>query len=460
MQMKLFGRMDKVKVFILCAVSMSVLFAGFAFNTWRVAEEKSFDRFQRDTESLILGRLAKSRQEGIFSAGGLTGADIDHSMHDTWITPKETDRQYLAYFDDLPLKRYSPYLSQIGGQGMLYSVLDKLIRIPSTRVKYEIFQVIASGLSALMLTLVVVWFYFEFGLASALFVLASTALSQWLTLFGRNLWWGLWAFYLPMLAVMFFLMLNRTPSNRHFTNLGIIAGAAVFAKCFFNGYEYITTTLVMMTVPFVYYSLLDRANYKHFFKGAVVIVTGSVIAVSVSVIILVMQIGFAEGNTLGGVKHLTSTFEKRTYGDTGDYNSEFSASLEAGTFGVVRNYMDGSYLDLRPNADASDSADAGPVIKVSYSHLIVSFVVVSLLVMLAWKMNPPAGQRDKVPALIITTWFSILAPLSWFIIFKSHSYIHTHINFVVWQMPFTLFGFAAWGAAIQRALSALTRKAG
>lgn len=421
---------------------------GFAFNTWHIQEEKSFIKFQRDTESLIIGRLAKSQQDGIFSAGGLTGADIDHSVHDTWITPKEIDHQYLAYFDDIPLKQYSPYLSQIGGQGIMYSVLDRLVRISDTRTKYEIFQIIAALLSAIVLTLVILWFYFEFGMLTAILILASTALSQWLIIFGRNLWWSLWAFYLPMLIVMFYLRTKRKQLD--LVRFGILVAAAVFAKCFFNGYEYITTALVMMTVPFIYYSILDRVNIHQFIKSSVAIVVGSVIAIAVSVFILTIQIGAAEGNPIGGIQHLTSTFEKRTYGDTSDFNSEFSASLKADTFGVVLNYVNGSYLNIRTQADASDSPAADSVIEIRYSYLIASFGVMSLLAIFAWRRSRSPDQRQKNIALVATTWFSILAPLSWFMIFKSHSYIHTHINFVVWQMPFTLFGFALWGMVIAR----------
>ena len=455
MQMKQPNRAETAKVWAFCVVSAFVLLSGFAFNTWQVIWDKSFLRFQRDTESLIIGRLAKSRQDGIFSAGGLAGAGVDHSFHETWITPKETDRQYLAYFDDIPLKRYSPYLSQIGGQGMMYGVLDRLIRISSSRTKYEIFQIIASALSAVALTLVVLWFHIEFGFTSAILVLASAAASKWLTVFGRNLWWSLWAFYLPMLALMFFLMLNRKPEKRHFIKLGILACAAVFAKCFFNGYEYITTTLVMMTVPFIYYSILDRADLRQFAKGAVSIVAGTSVAILVSLVILLLQIGSAEGNVPGGIKHVTSTLEKRTYGNASEYNSEFSSSLEAGTFGVVRNYINGSYLDLRPKADASDSAEAESAFEIRYSHLIISFVVMSLLTVFAWRRNKSTAQRQKDTGLVVAAWFSILAPLSWFIIFKSHSYIHTHVNFIVWQMPFTLFGFAIWGAVIRHGLQRL-----
>jgi hypothetical protein len=399
-----------------------------------------------------MGRLAKSRQDGIFSAGGLNGADIDHSVHDTWITPKESDRQYLAYFDDIPLQEYSPYLSQNGGQSLMYSVLDRLLRISSTRTKYEVFQFFTAMLSAVALTLIVLWFYLEFGLTSAIFVLASAALSQWLVIFGRNLWWSLWAFYLPMLALMYFLRAKKA-SPPDLLRLGSVVALAVFAKCFFNGYEYITTALVMMTVPFIFYSILHRIDIKQFFKGSLAIISGASVAILVSVLLLVIQVGLAQGNMSAGLRHLTSTFEKRTYGDTGDFNSEFSDSLEASTFGVVRNYVNGSYLDIRPKADASDSPEADSVIKIRYSHLIVSFVIMSIVALFALGKNKTPEQQQRDMALVAATWFSILAPLSWFIIFKSHSYIHTHVNYVVWQMPFTFFGFAVWGIVVGRVLS-------
>ena len=66
--------------------------------------------------------------------------------------------------------------------------------------------------------------------------------------------------------------------------------------------------------------------------------------------------------------------------------------------------------------------------------------------LLLWRGN--AERRHHYIALICATWFSILAPLSWFVIFKAHSYIHTHMSFLLWQMPFTLFGFAVFGATV------------
>jgi hypothetical protein len=62
------------------------------------------------------------------------------------------------------------------------------------------------------------------------------------------------------------------------------------------------------------------------------------------------------------------------------------------------------------------------------------------------------GLRPKkfksVQALLVATWYSISAPLSWLIIFKPTSIIHDAIFPIIWQMPFTLLGFALCGSVL------------
>ena len=69
-------------------------------------------------------------------------------------------------------------------------------------------------LSAIALAAIIGWFYDEFGGRVAIFVVGSAVLSQWLTVFGKNLWWSLWAFYLPMIVVLYFLKRHKVPENR------------------------------------------------------------------------------------------------------------------------------------------------------------------------------------------------------------------------------------------------------
>jgi len=85
------------------------------------------------------------------------------------------------------------------------------------------------------------------------------------------------------------------------------------------------------------------------------------------------------------------------------------------------------------------------VLKIRYLYLIGLFLVASILVWLPRRRSRPWPSHRSARALVGTTWFSILAPLSWFVLFKAHSDVHTHMNFLVWQMPFTLFGFAVVG---------------
>ena len=195
-----------------------------------------------DTESLIVGRMVKSRQDGIFSVGGLTGAGITTNIQQDWISSNQIDNQYAAYLHRGTFNEFSPYMSQPGGQGIIFSLLDKIIPL-SPQIKLWSFYVLTALLSATALTAIMGWFYDAFGGWVAIFVLGSAVFSQWLTVFGKNLWWSLWAFYLPMVVVLYYLKRHRNPANRQFIRVGILIFIGVSIKCFINGYEYITTTL-------------------------------------------------------------------------------------------------------------------------------------------------------------------------------------------------------------------------
>ena len=262
MRLKHLSQSERAKKIALWVLSIGLLCFGFLFNAWHVAEQEWFDTHQRDTESLIIGRMVKSRQGGIFSSGGLTGAGITTNIQQDWISENQIDNQYAAYLNRGTFDKFSPYMSQPGGQGIIFSLLDRLIPL-SPQIKLWSFYVLTALLSAIALTLIVNWFYEEFGGWVAVCVVGSAVLSQWLTVFGKNLWWSLWAFYLPMLVVLYFLKRHRDAADRQFIKFGILIFITVSIKCFINGFEYITTTLVMMVTPCIYYAILDKWNRSH-----------------------------------------------------------------------------------------------------------------------------------------------------------------------------------------------------
>ena len=443
LQLKHFSQSELARKIALWTLSIGLLCFGFLFNVWQVAEQEWFDTHQRDTESLIIGRMVKSRQDGIFSSGGLTGAGITTNIQQDWISSNQIDNQYAAYLNRGIFDKFSPYMSQPGGQGIVFSLLDRLIPL-SPQIKLWSFYVLTALLSAIALTAIMGWFYEEFGGWVAILVIGSAVFSQWLTVFGKNLWWSLWAFYLPMLVVLYYLKRHRVPANRQFIRFGILIFIAVSIKCFINGYEYITTTLVMMMVPFVYYVILDKWDRYQCVKSLLAAGLGSGVAIFFSLIMLCFQIGAAKDGFMDGVTHVIWSFGKRTYGEAGDYPAVYAASLEAGTIGVVITYMNGIFFDLNNYLSHTNSFVSNFLLKIRYYYLIVLFIAMSAL--LLWRGN--AERRHHYIALICATWFSILAPLSWYVIFKAHSYIHTHMSFLLWQMPFTFFGSAVFGAAV------------
>ena len=388
--------------------------------------------------------MVKSRQDGIFSVGGLTGAG--NASIEQWVTSDQIDAQYSAYLNNRSFDEFSPYMSQTGGQGIIFSLLDRLIPL-SPRIKLWSFYILTALLTAIALTAIIGWFYEEFGGWVAIFVIGSAVLSQWLTVFGKNLWWSLWAFYLPMVVVMYFLKRHRVPANHQFIKFGILIFIAVFIKCFINGFEYITTTLVMMMVPLVYYVILDKWSRHQCVKWTLAAGLGSGVAIFLSLTILCVQIGAAKDGFMAGVEHVIWSFGKRTYGEAQNYPAVYAASLKAGTIGVVVTYVNGIFFDLNNYLSQTNAFVANFLLKIRYAYLIVLFIVMSVLLFLRSK-KMVAEQRQHYTALIWTTWFSILAPLSWYVIFKAHSFIHTHMSFLLWQMPFTFFGFAVFGSAV------------
>ena len=447
MQFKRLSQPAYLKKIAIWAISILFLFFGFLFNLWHVAEQQWFNGHQRDTESLVIGRMVKSRQDGIFSAGGLNGAGVTSNVQQDWISSNQIDNQYAAYRNNGSFDRFSTYMSQPAGQGIIFSLLDRLIPL-SPQIKLWAFYVLTALLSAVALAAIIGWFYDEFGGWVAIFVIGSAVLSQWLTVFGKNIWWSLWAFYLPMIAVMYFLKRHRTVENRQFIKFGILIFITVSIKCFINGYEYITTTLVMMMVPLVYYIVLDKWNRHQCVKWTLVAGLGSGIAIFLSFVMLCFQIGAVKDGFMDGVAHVIWSFGKRTYGEAEDFPPVYAASLEAGTIGVVITYMNGIFFDLNNYLPDTNTFVSNVVLKVRYVYLIVLFLLMSVLLFLRINEKSIAAQRQHYIALIWTTWFSMLAPLSWFVIFKAHSYIHTHMSFLLWQMPFTFFGFAVFGTAV------------
>lgn len=431
-------------VIVVWLVASACLAAGFRSNAWGLADQRQFERQNFDMEAHVVGRLVKSRQDGMLSAGGLLGlGNEDGGPIDWWDVPGA--EQFEVYLGGGEFAAYEAYASHPGGQGILFSALDRLLGAPPA-LSLDVFRWITAILGGLAVGLIVAWFLLQFGPVTAGVVFLAALASPWLTVFGGKIFWALWAFYVPMLAAMFCLRGAERVDRRVVVRLGLLLCAAMFVKTLFTGFEFFTTTAVMAVVPVVFYAV--RHEWSAGERRAAILVTAGALgfALALGLVVLLIQIGAARGSAWAGVEHVLDALRKRTYADPADYAR---MGHDVPVVDVLLSYLKGVWLDLNAFIRAPNDVVAWYLFRVQFAHLIAGFGLASVVLLWLFRRESDV-ERRRATALVAATWVSLVAPLSWFLLFKAHSAVHVGMNHIVWHMPFVLFGFAVVGFLVER----------
>ena len=177
-------------------ISFVLMFVSFNYNLLQAVNPDKFNDFQSDSEALVIGRMVKSREDGIFSSQGRMGRYYG--------LPGDFNRnQEKMYFNGTVGGEFEAYNSQIGLQGIVFSYLDqglaKLKLQPKTR--YSLFHALNSLLFAGALTIFLLLLYSDIGFKASAFLLFTIVFSRWQVYFGKNFYWMISFAYFPMLAV-------------------------------------------------------------------------------------------------------------------------------------------------------------------------------------------------------------------------------------------------------------------
>jgi hypothetical protein len=403
--------------------------------------------YQKDDEELVIGRLALSENSSIFNHSGLVGT------YGKW--GDSNNDQEKIYFNKTKLNEnlYIPYQSQIGGQAMIYAALG--LYLPCENVtKIAIFKFLTASFSALVFLFFLIWTKRHFGFQTSISTFILIILSIWIILFSNKLWWNLWGFYLPFVFMLFYLDKKQT-NVINSKKLFLYSFLLVFIKCFINGYEYISTTLIMFTMPVLFYYILYHWKIKKTLQLFLKMVLGAISGFLVSLSILIFQISQlvkTEGN-MNGFDYIYDTLLRRTYDTPSKYhNIEDINSMKSTIWEVIQLYLNGAAYKFKTYN--------GTKYEISFLMFIVFFLCITIFYIYFKNKNPMFIEtKNNFNALIITFWVSIIAPFSWFILFKSHSYIHTHMNFIVWYMPFALLGYILIGYLFSEIILRFTKYA-
>jgi hypothetical protein len=398
--------MTRYRRYFLLALGFLLLTTIFQTNFLRFADDRFFSDFQRDSESLVIGTIVADKYD-INKKSGYLGRIRGN-------TPNTADHLLIAYdiyADGLNggNVEFFPRKSQVGIQGVFFAWLHEAFNI--SRIDH--LQLLSSAaLSSCVIALFVLYRRI-FDLRFSIIFLISLATSPWIIAFARNLYWTPFLWFLPAVFAALLYLENRI-SVKAILLLSI--AVALFFKSL-TGYEYLSSITIFACAVFVIGPYFDankinpRPDLRMAFLVFVACIAGFIMA-------LLVHAGL-RGDTIA--KGLADIFEedvkRRTYGDPEQFPAQYRASLEASPLHVLKAYI----LDWRTPM----------VLWVSGKAFVLLVILSGFGLYLKRVTKDTTFKRDMV--LLI---FMFMAPASWFVLAKSHSFVHGHMNYVLWYLGF------------------------
>jgi hypothetical protein len=426
----------KISQEIIFLLSFTILTLVFLFNPFRVMNGEKFRTWDRQSESLTIGRIVKARTDGIFSCGGLPGRCKCDS---TGIYLFEC--QYSAFENETRCKKFFAYRSQIGFHAIFYSMIDAVSPFSPYGTLF-ILRLIKAATFSLVMSLIIYWILLEAGIWSALISLLAIAFSPAFTMMGSDLWFCVWTNFLPFM-VLLLLLRQESRKGKPGQPLILLWGSlAILVNFIFNGYEWISTTLIMAAMPLFYYWQKDHWPLNKLVRRVAWLASGAIASIIVTVAILSFQISRLTGKFSDGIDWIVFSFQKRTFGGA-DMPEVYAKQIDHSLGQVFEKYFFGSAFEFPPAITGSLPFYFQ---KVYYGEVLMLFMLITILI--SWPFFRERYLKDKMNLLrplAIITWISLLAPLSWMIVFKGHAFSHFQLNQVIWYMPFCIFGIALTG---------------
>ena len=357
---------------------------------------KSDQGFQMDSEGLVVSMVTS----------GKYGFDISNKKFGlgVFITPATTN-VYDVYYDSTLVKQeyqVSEYKAQIGLQGWIFYLLAKYMPYP-----LQIFRFGCCLAVSLVMVLISVQLFKRYGLLLASCFYIVSLYSAWITNFAPNLFWVEFTWFVPMLLGL--ICVNHLDKRAYLYPLFFLS-IALKCAC---GYEYISvimlSSILFLIVDWICVSKTDNRQRKILLRTIFTIGIISVLAFATIIVIHSWIQG--EGNISEGLGEIFKRdVLRRTFGNAENYGKENTGALNASVIKVLAIYL---YNGVKG------------------AHvLILSFC--SLLIIVYKMVRERYYNREDVLLFVL----SFLCCTSWFVLGKAHSYIHIHVNYVMWYMGY------------------------
>nr|WP_294529170.1 hypothetical protein [uncultured Blautia sp.] len=319
---------------------------------------------------------------------------------------------------------HSNYNGQIGIQGLIFGVVYRIFHTFGAAYWAEVI------LFAIVSFTLLYWLYSEFGIISAVGAYYILFFSRWLIVSARSLYWAIWTLILPFVLMLY--ILRAEEKNRKIRRP--IAFLLLFLSIFIRsgcGYEFISVAMINMEVPVFYYAIKNKWSLKETVIRVVKYGIAALAGFFTAILVCLTQVYFYNDRSWkAAVDTLMNRIAYRTgMGAAGkDFGQLVTDSLHASKYSVLKSYFIGGQ----------------PILFTWRMDLIVLVIIIAIALTFISRdyIKEIDDRRDSLVALDAMILISFLGPLSWYVLASGHSYIHTHICYLLWSVPFLMLGSA------------------
>ena len=311
------------------------------------------------------------------------------------------------------------YKSQYGLQGKVFRHMSRYISEDEAILNLNL---LCSLVTASVFVIIVFLLAVKYNLLFSVCFYATFLLSPWVVNFARNLYWVEFTWFIPM-AVGLVCSLKINSANWRI-GCYIAAFISIIGKCL-CGYEYISTVM-MGLVSFLVIDLLlalvkkDNQAVKLLFKTTIILGVVAIVGFMIAVCIHAQLKG--NGSIKEGIKSIIENdVLRRTNGaDLNDFDPVYWPSMNASVWEVFCKYF-----HFPTEIITGVTGNMFPIL-----------CVIPIVIFIYDFKNGNTDYQN-----IFMYLFFYLTSISWFCLAKSHSYIHTHMNYVMWYFGFVQICF-------------------
>lgn len=407
-----------------------LLFAGFQFNFFKVSHPGWFTGLQIDSESLVIGRLLP-KSEDFPPISSLVLGRVNYAENNV----AETFERYFQDTSPVSSDMFKLYTGQFGLQGDIYAFVDSAMRALYVGAQDRLFvlHALTSLALASVLALLLVLFYREYGLFASVAGALIIVFSPWMTNFARNLYWVPFTWFVPLVLAWWFYVFRRPVTGRRLllVQLAFFVALVLRMLC---GFEYITNIAGGMLVVVVFGLLKYGANLKKLIIQTAIPALTSIAALVTALFLHLSLYALMYGSYGNALRGFLGRVAYRSHGGDGDYSDELQRSLDASVLDVFELYWRGITNGTRILAAES-------VFELNAESIVIpalAIVAISGVVFAFVGKNRSGQDRREHYSHIALLVMAFVASISWLVVGKGHSYIHTHMNYVLWHLPFLL----------------------